>query len=144
MTHPNDNLDLPPELRKSLREMFGGPEFPAGRDAGILATAKRRVRWPQRVIIAGGIAAAVALAATLFLVQSDHHSAMHVAGEAAYVRTGDIRDAFYVARELKAKKALEANWDANGDGVVDEKDVQTLALAAVKLSDARDAGGGVR
>jgi len=149
MTQHDDNLDLPPELRKSLSDMYTGPGFPTGHDAAILAAAKRQARWPWRAIVSGSIAAAVAIAATLFVLQRDRQAAepsmtheAQAAADVAYVRTGDIRDAFFVARQIKAKKALEANWDTNGDGVVDEKDVQALAMAAVKITDGSDTSQG--
>ena len=78
------------------------------------------------------MAAAVALAAGIMWRQ--------YSGPApAYARTGDIRDAVYLARQIKAHhgtglpNAREGSWDANGDGVIDQRDVRLLALAAVKL-----------
>ena len=48
----------------------------------------------------------------------------------------DILDAFTVARALADKGRtgpLPAAWDVNGDGVVDQKDVDWLANAAVRV-----------
>ena len=45
----------------------------------------------------------------------------------------DILDSFALARQLKSGKSLPAAYDINGDGVVDERDVQLLAARAVKL-----------
>jgi hypothetical protein len=50
-----------------------------------------------------------------------------------YVRTGDIRDAFYVARAVEAGRGLDKGWDVNGDGKVDGGDVRVLAMAAVRV-----------
>jgi hypothetical protein len=55
---------------------------------------------------------------------------------AAYVRTGDIRDAFYVARELEQRhgaREVSMTFDENHDGKVDREDVGLLAMAAVRL-----------
>jgi hypothetical protein len=45
----------------------------------------------------------------------------------------DILDAFALARELKAGAHPSRQLDINGDGVVDERDVATLAARAVSL-----------
>jgi len=45
----------------------------------------------------------------------------------------DILDAFALARQLKAGTSPNRHLDINGDGVVDERDVTTLAARAVKL-----------
>jgi hypothetical protein len=44
-----------------------------------------------------------------------------------------ILDAFALARHLKAGDAMQAEWDTNHDGVVDRKDVDALAMAAVRV-----------
>jgi len=45
----------------------------------------------------------------------------------------DVLDAFALARELKSKVHPDLQLDINGDGVVDERDVATLAARAVSL-----------
>src|SRR5262249_50669792 len=45
----------------------------------------------------------------------------------------DVLDAFALARELKSKTHPGPQLDINRDGVVDEKDVETLAARAVSL-----------
>ena len=45
----------------------------------------------------------------------------------------DIMDSFALARQLKSGKALPAAFDVNGDGVVDEPDVISIATHAVGL-----------
>jgi len=45
----------------------------------------------------------------------------------------DILDAFALARQLKQGETRNLQLDVNGDGVVDERDVATLAARAVKL-----------
>ena len=127
---PNLEDQFEERLGQELKGLFAGPSMGAGRDEAILASARHaaadeaRLKWRWRVAWAMGVAAAVAVAAGVLWPRG-------------YERTGDIRDAFYVARELKAHKALDGTWDANKDGVVDEKDVRMLALAAVKVSDGK-------
>ena len=45
----------------------------------------------------------------------------------------DILDAFALARTLKSGDSLDRRLDINGDGVVDERDVATIAAQAVRL-----------
>ena len=45
----------------------------------------------------------------------------------------DILDAFTLARQLKSGAPLKSTLDINGDGVVDSRDFETIALHAVKL-----------
>jgi len=45
----------------------------------------------------------------------------------------DILDAFALAKELKSGHPPGPGLDINGDGVVDEKDVATIAARAVRL-----------
>ena len=46
----------------------------------------------------------------------------------------DILDSFALARQLEAAQALKGEWDFNRDGVVDRRDAEALAQAAVKLA----------
>ncbi|MHC4664845.1 MAG: dockerin type I domain-containing protein [Planctomycetota bacterium] len=45
----------------------------------------------------------------------------------------DILDAFKLARYIKSTDRPEMKWDINGDGLVNRKDVDVLAFAAVRL-----------
>ena len=45
----------------------------------------------------------------------------------------DILDAFQLARELQSGRKVAAGLDLNGDGVVDQRDVEIMAAQAVKL-----------
>ena len=153
MNEREDEFVLPENIHSELRALYTPARGMNIRDAEILAAARQagdafraatvRERFlavrPQRywrLIGAVGIAAAVALAAGLMWHQ---YSSVHTP---VYARTGDIRDAFYLAREIKSHggkdlqtSALEGSWDANGDGVINEKDVRLLALAAVKVKE---------
>ena len=142
MREHEDEFELPEEIREGLRGLYApgaGEGMEVARDARILAAARRAgesARWrPWRW---AAVAAAVLVVMSIAVVP---HGPVSPPTTTAYVRTGDIRDAFYVARELKARgaggggggKALEATWDVNGDGVVDEKDVEALAAVAVRV-----------
>ena len=45
----------------------------------------------------------------------------------------DILDSFALAREIRNGKPISSALDINGDGVVDERDIQVLATRAVRL-----------
>jgi hypothetical protein len=144
MTDPRENFDdLPPALRDQLRALYAPPSsMPQSRDDAILSAVRavsggHRWRFGRFLRVGAGLAAAVALAATLWWLSPKGEPAV-----AAYVRTGDIRDAFYLARQLKktgdtrvggTNTIVVGSWDINHDGRVDGADVQSLALAAVKL-----------
>ncbi len=46
----------------------------------------------------------------------------------------DILDAFALARHIEASQPTESVWDFNSDGLIDRRDVDTVALAAVRLN----------
>ena len=45
----------------------------------------------------------------------------------------DILDAFRLARSIEARGPVDRKWDLNGDGRVDQADVDLVACAAVRL-----------
>lgn len=142
MTRDDDNLELPQRLKGELKQLFSpGGAFPAAagaRDQEILRKAMRGRAGPRwrRWVMSGAVAAAVAVVVG-GVVWWQAAGAPRSANN--YVRTGDVRDAFYLARELKRGHVVENRWDANNDGRVDESDVKMVALAAVKVGE-----GGVR
>jgi hypothetical protein len=147
---PPGGPTLPERLARELHDLYT-PASPmtASRDAATIAAARQQFpaarsrRW--RMAVGAGLAAAVAVAAALYSVSNR-------AAPDAYVRTGDIRDAYFLARTIESasdgKKEIHPvpstllPWDANVDGRIDRVDVQALALAAVHIG--RDGGGGVR
>ena len=46
----------------------------------------------------------------------------------------DILDALALARNIKDNRTNEQPWDFNGDGLIDRKDVDTVAQSAVRLN----------
>jgi hypothetical protein len=145
---PND-----PKFRDDLASLFGrAPMVPRAVDDAILnrarahlltrAAARRRRRLPWV-----GAAAAVAAACVALLVwintsvQSRSHGSAALAGDVDHNGRVDIVDAMLLAREIEANQpARRASEDVNHDGVVDRRDVESIAMAAVKL----DGGSVVR
>jgi hypothetical protein len=131
MTHDSPQLPddpVPAALVSGLKQAFGPPAPAANwasRDARVMAAfgARRGWRWGW---IGGALAASVALAAGIGVWRMESRPA-------DYVRTGDIRDAYYVARAVAAGKSIDKQWDANADGRVDDGDVRTLAMLAVRV-----------
>ncbi len=66
------------------------------------------------------------------------HRPVIASGDVNHDGRVDILDAFVLARELKAPAHPGATLDINGDGIVDQRDVTTLAARAVQL----EKGGG--
>jgi hypothetical protein len=136
----------PPQLRESLSEIYGsGPAVSRAVDERILGAAREqmarrvRMRWMMRYAI-GSVAAAAAV--VLIVIRTTHHAQPAAKSGAAMVaaaedvnRDGkiDILDAYLMARSLAAKEAIAREWDFNHDGIVDGRDVDVIALAAVKL-----------
>jgi len=46
----------------------------------------------------------------------------------------DILDAFWLARKIEEKGPMDPRWDLNGDGVVNQADVDIVAQAAVRVT----------
>ncbi|MEI8195403.1 MAG: hypothetical protein WCI73_05790 [Phycisphaerae bacterium] len=121
------NDDIPAQLRADLRALYGrAPSVPAELDAHITTLARQRfqARRQRALLLWGGSMAAAAgllIAAGLAL------------RPAPYQRHGDIRDAFYLSRQLKSGAAIDRQWDINGDNRIDQQDVDALAASAVDL-----------
>jgi hypothetical protein len=160
MTEHNQSFDdldrhVPDRLRQDLRALFEPPAaVPPQVDRAILGHARRGRAKPRRLIIrlrwAAGIAAAAAVVALgVILYQrpprphhqssiTNHPFAADVDGNGRV----DILDAFRLARSIQTHgPAAPADsdpavlrWDLNGDGRVDQGDVDLVAQAAVRLS----------
>ncbi len=147
--HFDEDLDLriSPEFSADLHTLFK-PHFsvPPEVDRAIMDQAHRRfVRRKRRSRLlrrAGSIAAAAAviiLAFSLNLTQrpgsSTSQSTLVEAQAIDIDRNGrvDILDAFKLARHIESADRTDKKWDINEDGVVNRKDVDLVALAAVRL-----------
>lgn len=136
----------PEKLLKKMGELYAAPfAVPPEVDRAVLARARfhfvrarqQRVRW---------MAAAAAVAAGLLLSICISMLAPRAAAprlQTAAAREDfnldgrvDILDAFALARKAGAGGVSERRWDLDGNGVVDRRDADAIAMAAVRI-DAR-------
>jgi hypothetical protein len=134
----------PSALKAGLSGIYGArPAMGRGLDERILGAAREqaarrtRMRWMIRYAV-GGIAAAAAVILIVINVNQpkpDGQQTGTVVVAQDLNRDGrlDILDAYLLAKGIAEKQPLSKEWDVNGDGVVDGKDVDAMALAAVKL-----------
>jgi hypothetical protein len=128
----------PERLAADLSELYDhGGRIPAEIDRAILHTIRSRAASIRRMRLllrwGGGAAAAAAMVLVALRVWPSHGPAYHLGA------TVTILDAFSLARQIKSGAKIDKTWDANGDGVIDQKDVDLLANRAVSL-----AAGGTR
>jgi hypothetical protein len=150
--------ELPEALVAELRgvALRNVPAVPATLDAAILQEAKagfaRRSRFRLAARVAIGVAAAAAAVVAIalpLLHQSEREgtathapvatqmlSVMPAAAAEDVDRSGkvDILDAFVVAKLVETGKQIDAAYDVNGDGKVDQADVDRIAQTAVAVA----------
>jgi len=125
-----------PEFAAAMRRAYSHrPAIPSEIDARLSAMAAERfaawrrsrmaVRWAGAV--AAGLAAVIALAIAL----RPQRPAAPIAR--ATPKNYDMVDALLLAKHLAAHDAVDRASDVNGDGVVDQRDVDAIAAAAVRL-----------
>jgi hypothetical protein len=153
-----DDDALPQALVAELRDvaMRSVPAVPATLDAAILREAKagfaRRSRFRLAARVAIGVAAAAAVIAIAFplVVREPERnetlshrpgatqmlSVMPAAATEDVDHSGkvDILDAFVVAKLVDTGKQVDETYDVNGDGKVDQSDVDRIAHAAVAVA----------
>ena len=135
----------PPSLKTGLGGLFPTPAVSRFTDQQILAAAnqqsvrRNRMRWTIRYAI-GSVAAAAAV--ILIAVKMTHREQPSFEADRAAVASSedvnrdgklDILDAYFMARKAAANEPLAKEWDFNHDGTVDSKDVDVVALSAVKI-----------
>jgi hypothetical protein len=139
----DESLQAPPRLVSALARIPREEIFvPRTVDETILGEAKRQLEKPERSEISWRrwlprfAAVAIVLALVGYLVV--RHGILNRAP--AYAREDlnhdgrvDILDAFALARQLKSGQAAAPVEDVNGDGIVDGRDVETIASHAVRL-----------
>jgi hypothetical protein len=152
---PSQFEDLPERLIADLRAAHSrDASVPAAIDARILNEARvgfaRRTRF-RRFAIYGGFAAAAAVLIFSILLPAMHPTdkghgsrqavstqmlnVMPPAGEDVdHDGKVNILDAFFVARLVEAGEKIDEAYDVNGDGKVDQADVDRIAHAAVAAS----------
>jgi hypothetical protein len=140
---------LPPSLMADLGRLHRAPAVPPAVDAAVRRQARSYFAGQRRVRLwtrwGGAAAAAAVLAIGLRVAVFDRSQSADLkqaatkqattrqqalAGDVDGSGAVDILDAFSVARGVKAGRTLP-EWDANHDGVVDQKDVDLIAGMAV-------------
>lgn len=127
-------LSVPPEVDRAVIDRanrhFAGREF--------AKSGRLRFRWAGLWKIAAA-AAVVIFAFSLDLTErrgpSTDSSYFAKARSIDIDRNGrvDILDAFKLARQIESADQTEIEWDINGDGLVNRNDVDSVAVAAVRL-----------
>jgi hypothetical protein len=138
MSADPDHFDLPPKLAKALRETYAHrAEVPPARERFILSAARARLGQRPRHILRWTIGLAAGVAAVLTFTTWLHHPAPPkqplARGDLNADGAVNMVDALVLARHLAANDKTDPAWDLNHDGVIDQKDVDTLATAAVNL-----------
>lgn len=151
--HGDDGRELavPEALRDALGRVSGrGPVVPPAVDEAVLAMARdrfARVRRQRMVLrwVAGAAAAAAAVGMVVWVAERPRSSTLPLqvavrsqsAAPSPPVGRVTILDAFRLAREIEGGARPAREWDVNGDGFVDRRDVDTLAMQAVSVSKGR-------
>jgi hypothetical protein len=147
--HPQDQdeaLEAPAKLVAALKRLPQDRVFvPPTVDEAVLRTARQRLDSPRRTWPGWWrfMPWAAAAAVLVLLATVPHFSRWPAHGparEPAFARWKlnregdlDILDALVLARQLKQGGTTDLQWDVNGDGVVDERDVSAIAARAVRL-----------
>ncbi len=138
---------IPPRLSADLRQLYGrGPTVPQSIDDAIMRTARDVIaarRRRMRLILGGSVVSAMAAAAAVLLIvmhppQTDPNSRaamVQLRGDVNGDGHVDILDALALQRLIDRPAATldTAHYDLNGDGVVDRRDVESIAQAAVSM-----------
>ena len=147
---PDD--ELPEPVQEALAGLDGTKvKIPREIDAKILAEAKagflrRRRFWLAGRVAVGIVAAAAVLAIAFHLfvsgseadhpaVATNHRLTLTQAADINHDGRVDILDAFILAQKINRHEPLDPTWDLNGDGVIDQKDVDLIAGIAVQASE---------
>jgi len=137
-----EDLKAPPRLIEALVQASSERIFvPPAIDRAILKAAERqfnqsgrgrarRVWWWTRLATALALVVALALVTSQWQRVARGRFAREDVNHDGQI---DILDAFALARQVKQGSASDKRLDVNGDGVVDERDVATIAAHAVKL-----------
>ncbi len=90
----------------------------------------------MRLMTRWGAGLAAGIAAMIVVAISLHHPAPAKSlakGDVNGDGTVNILDALALAKHLANHDAIEKRWDLNDDGIVDQKDVDAVAMGAVSL-----------
>jgi len=131
------------EFARDLGAAFRKPvSVPGSRDDAILRHARdhfTRLRWRQRAYRIGALASAAAalVAIVLHLYQPAQAPSPLAINSVQTTGAVDIVDALKLARRIRSDQTDPTRDDFNHDGAVDQQDVDAIAMAAVKLPEAR-------
>jgi hypothetical protein len=142
----DEDLDAPLALVSALKGLPKEKIFvPGSIDQAVLKASRnqlQRTQHPKRILFPWRIWAAATMV-MLALILAVHFAVVksrHTRQTAQFApedinRDGqvDILDALLLAQELRTGHSRTAGLDLNGDGVVDEKDVEVVAARAVRL-----------
>ena len=141
------DLKVTSEFAEDLEALFRSDlTIPAEVDRSVMGRAHRRfVRRPglrKLVLRLSGVAAAAAVIIFFFTFNLRETSFPVISSLDTAVQQDDfdhngqvnILDAFKLARYIESAKQPEIKWDINGDGLVNRGDVDSIALAAVRLN----------
>ncbi|MHC5110396.1 MAG: dockerin type I repeat-containing protein [Planctomycetota bacterium] len=135
-----------PELIRDLQQLYATtPAVPLAVDEKILAEARSSIGHKSRRTLVFKLASATAAAAavTFAVLQTNLVPQEPTPGEPVLLALRedvdgngrvDILDAFALARTIKKNETAMANLDINGDGVVNEEDIDAVAMAAVSIT----------
>ncbi len=133
------NLEAPSKLVAALKDSAQGKVFvPPAVEGAILKAARTQLRpaaksnavsWPRWLLWPAltGVCAMIVLVARMLMPAQFAREDLNRDGKV------DILDSFTLAKEIKNGGSLPASLDVNGDGVVDERDVNAIASRAVAL-----------
>jgi hypothetical protein len=147
MNDTNRHFDEDPglageRLSQDLRKLFSPAKADLSAvDRAVAEAARQHLRQPVRRLrwirwtVPAAAAAAIALGCMLWSGRSPTPALHNPVAVQDIDHNGkvDIVDALQLARHVESGRDLERMWDFNGDGVIDRKDVDEVALAAVAL-----------
>ncbi len=153
---PTDSdLQAPPAFARDLKALYTPPSaIPLTTDQAILARTRRQSvgRRRKRLLVRWAVPPAAAAAVIMWVVFNpfvtpdvDDSPHFEASGPLATRQPADHRDidgngrvdildALALARSIKDNHVAQQPWDFNGDGLIDRKDVDTVAQSAVRLN----------
>ena len=151
---PTDSdLQAPPEFARDLKAIYAPPSaIPPITDEAILARIRKHSigRRRKRLLLRWAVPPAAAAAVIMCVVFNPFVTpGVEISPQSAGIwgtrqladhrdidgnGRVDILDALALARSIKHNRVAEQPWDFNGDGLIDRKDVDTIAQSAVRLN----------
>jgi hypothetical protein len=136
---------IPAKLAAELKALYAPPRpVPAYVDASVLGKGRcflaqirelrSVIRLPQWLAAAAAVALAAVIGSMLFSSKRPTSVAREDINADGRV---DVLDAFALARQLERGAVLDRQFDFNGDGVVNQRDIDAVATEAVKVEKGR-------